>query len=415
MVTAHRRQELLKGAQLLGVEHVLSKPINASLLVNTMMQLAGHATGELSEARRTQRSSPAEAALLPLAGARILLVEDNEINQLVACEMLNGVGFVVDVAENGQIGVHQVHARHADGQAYDIVLMDMQMPVMDGITAARMIRETFSAVVLPIVAMTANAMQADKERCLAAGMNGFVSKPINPDELWRVLLTWIKPRSGLGQVLPPQVAAPSGPHALEPVLAALRGIGGLDVIRGLGLSNQNAALYVAMLGKFVKSQEHTIESIRKALANADAGAAERLAHTLKGLSASLGAEPLSLCAADIELAVQAGQPASELEGLLEPATTQMKELIANLRATPGLIAGPRPASAADLTPTQQREVQAVLQTLRQLLEQDDPEVQSLWENHARALHRVLPRAQELERAIQDFDFEEALKLMAAAP
>ena len=416
MVTAHRRQELIKGAQMLGVEHVLAKPIRASLLVNTMMQIAGHAPYDLPPHKRlAEDSNSAEAALAPLVGARILLVEDNEINQLVACEMLRGVGFVVDVADHGQIAVHQVHARHADGLPYDIVLMDMQMPVMDGVTAARLIRETFNAQALPIVAMTANAMQADKNRCMAAGMNGYVSKPINPEELWGTLLAWIKPRTGLGLAAPKplQTAAPSEQQNLEPVLAALRGVDGLDVAQGLSLSNHNAALYVSMLGKFVQSQEHSLENLGKALANGDADTAERLAHTLKGLSASLGAGPLRQCASDIEQAVHAGRQTSDIESLLEPASTQLKKLIASLRATPGLISGQPPVSTDELTPAQQREVQAVLQTLRQLLERDDSEVQSLWESHARALHRVLPRAQELEQAIQGFDFEEALKLIAA--
>ena len=414
MVTAHRRQELLKGAQMLGVEHVLAKPISASLLVNTMMQLAGLAPTKLQDMRHTPGSSSAEAALAPLAGARILLVEDNEINQLVACELLRGVGFVVEVADNGQIGVHQVHARHADAQPYDIVLMDMQMPVMDGITASRLIRESYSAQSLPIVAMTANAMQADKDRCMAAGMNGYVSKPINPDELWRALLAWIKPRAGLGQAADsplPTAAAPE-PHKLEPVLAALRGIDGLDVTRGLDLSNHNAALYVAMLGKFVKSQEHAIDSIRQALAAADSASAERLAHTLKGLSASMGAQPLQLLLADIEQAVHVGDLAS-VSRLLEPAGVQLQALVAHLRATPGVVAEPMPLAKEALTPEQQRAVQAVVQSLRSLLEQDDSEVQALWDSHARELHSLLPQAQQLEQAIQGFDFEEALRLIDA--
>jgi signal transduction histidine kinase/CheY-like chemotaxis protein len=415
MVTAHRRQELLKGAQLLGIEHVLAKPISASLVVNTMMQLAGLAPGNLQEMRPAHGSSSAEAALAPLAGARILLVEDNEINQLVACELLKGVGFTVDVADNGQIGVNQVHARHADGQPYDVVLMDMQMPVMDGVTASRLIREAFKAQVLPIVAMTANAMQVDKERCLAAGMNGFVSKPINPEELWLALATWIKHRAGLGLAARMEVGAPSEQQSLESVLDILRAIDGLDVTRGLGLTNHNPALYVAMLGKFVKSQAHAITSIRQALDAADSVSAERIAHTLKGLSASMGAEPLSQCAANIEQAAHTGNDAAEMECLLEPAEAQLRALIASLQTTPGLIAEQPPAYATEWTPTEQREVQAVLQTLRMLLEQDDPEVQTLWERHASALHRALPQAQELEQAIQSFDFEAALKLLAAEP
>ena len=416
MVTAHRRQELLKGAQALGVEHVLAKPISASLLVDTMMRIAGHEPRDLPDARQAQHADSAEAALAPLAGARVLLVEDNEINQLVACELLRGVGFWVDVADNGQIGVHQVHARHADMQPYDIVLMDMQMPVMDGITASRLIRETFSADMLPIVAMTANAMQADKERCLAAGMNGYVSKPINPEELWRTLLAWIKPRAGLGvaAAVPVETGAPAGQPALDPVLQALHRIQGLDASRGLSLSNHNAALYVAMLGKFVKSQEHTLENIRQALADADPGTAERLAHTLKGLSASMGAEPLHQVLSDIEQAVHTGQNVASFARLLDSASTQLHALITALRATPGVVAAVAPLAKETMTPAQHVQVQAVLQQLRQLLAQDDPEVQTLWDSHARELHSALPQAQRLEQAIQDFDFEEALRLMPTA-
>ena len=413
MVTAHRRQDLLKGALMLGIEHVLAKPINASMLVNTMMQLAGHASSNLPESRHTRNSSTSETELAPLAGARILVVEDNEINQLVACELLRGAGFLVDVADNGQIGVHQVHARHADSQPYDIVLMDMQMPVMDGVTASRLIREVFSAEVLPIVAMTANAMQADKDRCLAAGMNGYVSKPINPEDLWRALHTWIKPRSGLGLAarLPLHAAVPSVQQHLGPVLNALHGVTGLDTIRGLSLSNHNAALYVAMLGKFVKSQEHAVEKIRQSLAAADTDTAERLAHTLKGLSASIGAEPLRQSLADIEQAVHGNRDTSSITRLLEPAGAQLQALIANLRATPGLVAELTPVAKEALTPTQQNAVQAVLQTLRKLLEQDDSEAQTLWETHTRELHSALPQAAELEAAIQGFNFEEALLLI----
>jgi CheY-like chemotaxis protein len=420
MVTAHRRQELLKGAQRLGIEHVLAKPISASLLVNTMMQLAGHAPRELPAMRQAPDSSSAEAALAPLAGARILLVEDNEINQLVACEMLRGVGFVVDVADNGQIGVHQVHARHADAQPYDIVLMDMQMPVMDGVTASRLIRESFDSATLPIVAMTANAMQVDKERCMAAGMNGYVSKPINPEELWRALLAWVKPRSGLGLAQPSATAAvapatvaaaPAQQHL--PVLQALRGVPGLDVNRGLSLSNQNAGLYLAMLGKFVKSQANTVDAIRQALAADDASTAERLAHTLKGLSASMGAEPLRQTLSGVELAIHTGSDSASLAPVLDTAAAQLQALVAAVRATPGLFAEAAPPEA-QATPTPQSEVQAVVQALRTLLEQDDSEVQTLWDSHAGALHSALPQAQALEQAIQEFDFEAALRLMPAA-
>jgi two-component system sensor histidine kinase/response regulator len=413
MVTAHRREELLQGALSLGIEHVLAKPVGASLLVNTMMQLMGHAPREGSRVRRVQDASALVSALAPLSGARILLVEDNEINQLVACELLRGEGFVVDVAENGQIGINQVHARHAQGLAYDLVLMDMQMPVMDGVTASRLIRETYSAQALPIVAMTANAMQMDKDRCLAAGMNGFVSKPINPEDLWSALLEWIAPRAGMGvrSNAPAPVLDASNALHHDAILNALRGITGLDVTQGLSWSNLNVALYVAMLGKFVKSHANAVDDIAQALADANPSAAERQAHTLKGLAGSIGAEPLYQSLAGIEQAVRAGKDPAQFASLLQTAHLQLQELVVALRTVPGVVGDQAPQANAALTPQQQSETQLVVKQLRDLLEMDDSEAQALWETHARALHALLPQAAELERAIQSFDFDEALRLM----
>jgi two-component system sensor histidine kinase/response regulator len=136
---------------------------------------------------------PCPAALPDMAaisGSRILLVEDNDINQLVACDMLQDAGFVVDLADNGQIALDRVA-----GAAYDLVLMDMQMPVMDGITATAAIRRTGRHANLPIVALTANVLPQDRRRCMDAGMNDFLAKPIEPHELWHMLRKWIKPRA----------------------------------------------------------------------------------------------------------------------------------------------------------------------------------------------------------------------------
>ena len=356
-----------------------------------------------------------EAAMADLASARILLVEDNEINQLVACELLRGVGLVVDVAENGALGIQCIHQRQAEGQPYDLVLMDMQMPVMDGLTASRLVRETYAADSLPMVAMTANAMQVDKQRCLAAGMNGFVSKPIHPEELWQALLSWIKPRPGLGQAAAPPAGASAAAAALPQqaqLLDALRQVPGLDVSQGLSLSNQNAALYLSMLSRFVKSQDSAMELIQQALAQADGDTAERLAHTLKGLAASLGAEPLRQLAGQLEQALREAADAAVLERLILPAQAQLDALVAALRATPGLMTGPLPEAGAEL-PIRQQDLQSVLQQLQLLLQQDDSEALSLWETHAAALRAWLQDADAVEQAIHDFDFDAALRLLQA--
>jgi len=187
MVTAYGREEVLKQAAAVGIEDVLIKPVNASLLFDTAMRVLG------AEVEEHRSAGDAPSLLLEdmamLKGARILLVEDNDLNQEVAGEILTDAGFVVDIADNGQIAVDMVGK-----SPYDIILMDMQMPVMDGVTATVEIRKDARFNALPIVAMTANAMQQDKDKCLAAGMVDFITKPIQPDELWAALGRWIKPK-----------------------------------------------------------------------------------------------------------------------------------------------------------------------------------------------------------------------------
>jgi len=191
MVTAYGREEVLKEASDAGIEDVLIKPVNASLLFDTAMRVLG--CGQAGAGTRSAGDAPSLLFedMAKLKGARILLVEDNDLNQEVACEILRDAGFFVDIAENGQIAVDKVTRN--DGEPWDIVLMDMQMPVMDGVTATTEIRKDVRFNDLPIVAMTANAMQQDKDRCLTAGMVDFITKPIEPDDLWATLRRWIKP------------------------------------------------------------------------------------------------------------------------------------------------------------------------------------------------------------------------------
>ena len=140
----------------------------------------------------------------------VLLVEDNDMNQIVASEIMRDQGLVVDIAENGAIALEMVQE-----SGYDIVLMDMQMPVMDGLEATVAIRQLDGFETLPIVAMTANAMEQDRERCLAAGMNDFVSKPIDPEQLWRVLLQWAPHTTGAASKSARARGAVGAPEALH--------------------------------------------------------------------------------------------------------------------------------------------------------------------------------------------------------
>ena len=206
MVTAYGREDVMQKAEQLGLEGFLLKPVNPSVLFDAIMLAFGKEVLETSRKART--TAQKTDALQNILGAEILLVEDNEINQQVAKEILEGAGLRVTLANNGQEAVDAVQNSH-----YDVVLMDVQMPVMDGYTATRKIREWETEVrgqraedrkessalspqpsALPIIAMTAHAMAGDEEKSMAVGMNGHVTKPIDPDQLFGTLQKWIQPK-----------------------------------------------------------------------------------------------------------------------------------------------------------------------------------------------------------------------------
>jgi two-component system sensor histidine kinase/response regulator len=184
MVTAYGREDVLKQAEKNGLENVLIKPVTSSTLFDTIV---GVLRADQETNGHVEVASSFEIART--RGTRVLLVEDNEINQEVAIGLLEDAAIQVDLAENGEIAV-----RMAQENDYDAVLMDMQMPVMDGIAATRAIRSDPRFTSLPIIAMTANAMDADREKCLEAGMNDHIGKPIDPDQLFSVLLRWAESR-----------------------------------------------------------------------------------------------------------------------------------------------------------------------------------------------------------------------------
>ncbi|GAB3776176.1 hypothetical protein GCM10028796_53240 [Ramlibacter monticola] len=252
-----------------------------------------------------------------LAGARVLLVEDNPVNQQVAGEILQAAGIAVRIAENGLQAVGRVQ----EGR-FDAVLMDMQMPVMDGVTATERIRAL--GFTLPVIAMTANAMASDRERCLAAGMNDFLSKPIRPQELYRVVASWLPsaPPAAAPEPQPDAAAAP------DPQLARLAAVPGLDVARGLEFTTGNdAGFYVQMLGVFVDSYRGCEDQLRELLQAGDRHGAERLAHNCKGAAATLGAAPVAALAADVEQALRAEQDGEAVPARIAAFGRQLGELV----------------------------------------------------------------------------------------
>ena len=340
MATAHRCQELVTDAENLGIEHVLRKPVNASELVDTMIQLMRYNSTQQYTNQIHNKPSPSTLNLDAIKGARVLLVEDNAINQEIACELLHSANLLVDVAEDGKISIDLVQARFVEGRPYDIVLMDMQMPVMDGVVATRRIRQSHSSADLPIVAMTANAMKVDRDRCINAGMNAFLTKPIDQDELWRALLEWVKPRQGLG-VLKPQATTNNvyfGKNAsafIEPgsqvTVTERAEIVGLDLKLALKHMMGKTTLLDKVLRKFLESQESEFATLREAYANGDLATARRLAHSLKGNTASLGATELQHNAELLEQHFIDVTSPELLEAQMQNVELQLMQIISSLR------------------------------------------------------------------------------------
>ena len=337
MITAYGREDLLKSASEAGIQDVIVKPINESTLFDSLMRIVGGVCKDRgsAEAPRAGEGAPAGAApaapsaaaapsapgAASLAGASILLVEDNEINREVATEMLAEEGIAVDVAENGQIAVDKVGAH-----AYDLVLMDLQMPVMDGLEATRAIRKLPNRRDLPIIAMTANAMSEDRERCIEAGMNDHIAKPIDPDALWSALAKWMR-------------KAPADP------LDALRLVPGLDVEAGLKFTLGKQALYLSIARTFASGAPAHLDAVREALAAGDHKAAERAAHTLKGMAATLGAERVRAGAAALETAIREIAESADKTAPTAP-TRLMDEMAAPLAELAGAMLNALPPEAA---------------------------------------------------------------------
>nr|WP_319494055.1 PAS domain S-box protein [uncultured Desulfobacter sp.] len=324
LVSAYHDMNLIhKAKDVEIIKDVLSKPIMPSTLFDSIMLVK---QGKIRrESRSMRRQDKIVKTTARLKTARVLIVEDNDINQDVAADLLTNHGIDYKIADNGQIALEMLEKYHFDG-----ILMDCQMPVMDGYTATRKIREDKRFKDLPIIAMTANVMAGDREKSMAAGMNDHIGKPIRVQELFNAMDTWFKPAISM-----------QGPESRE-TANKLDSITGIDITAGLETVQGNHDLYLKLLGKFHDRYHDFEQQFNAARHDEDKKAPVRCAHTLRGVAANIGAHEIKEKAGDLESACTNHQPEQTIDHALRTLVHALSRMMEKL--------APFAAPAPDLIP-----------------------------------------------------------------
>lgn len=394
MVTAYDRDAMLKTGQHINLASSITKPVSASTLLDTILCVMGE-TEDLSKEVQGNRLDVSFAQ--DIVGAQILLVEDNKINQQIAVELLELAGLEVTVASNGKIAVETVKNR-----TFDAVLMDIQMPVMDGYEATQTIRKDNKNLDLPIIAMTANAMSGDREKCLAAGMNDHLAKPINPQEVYKTLAQWIKPTGqslSLVQVRQTEYSKVDLPELAE-----------FDVNAALARMAGNLKNYRNTLHKVVISEGDAIERIKAAVVNKDYQTALLAAHTLKGVAATIGANFVVLPAEKLDMMfsekIEKGKELvpAELEALLLDCDAKLTQMIKAINSD-GLTQNNQPTQQ----PFNAEQIKQSFIDLNNKIDTFDSQASDTLEEILTFIdaENLSNSAKDLKKALDTYDFESA--------
>jgi len=416
MVSASQRAEILHNKDQAVVDGFLYKPVAPSALLDAIMEAMGYVTRKRKGAAQLQITR--SEAVSRLYGARVLLVEDNVINQEVARDLLLDAHILVDVANNGKEALKMLE----EGK-YDGVLMDIQMPVMDGYKATRVLRGDKRFEQLPVIAMTANAMVGDREKCLAAGMNAYISKPVKVIEMFTTMAQWVTPEQPLpvpdNELLETDsLETGSKAKASAEEIVILPNIRGIDTKAGLARLENNRTLYRKLLILFYKNQRDFIDNFTVALASDGYQAATRMAHTLKSVAGSIGLDVVVEEAKALEKVCSqgTGQRAGKqeiearlksIELALTPIITALESFIANEdRVNKDWPMTTK--SAVEVCDV--KELLPEFQQLAQLLAESDTKARERLKAIVQKMpipERSLPELERLQYQIDGYDYENA--------
>lgn len=397
MISAYAREELVQKANRLGLDGYLVKPVSPSLLSDSIIT----ALGEKMHPRAFQQQKEQLPSVAEIQGAKLLVVEDNKVNQQVARGILKNNGFVVDLADNGVLALEAVQKTR-----YNAVLMDINMPEMDGYTASRKIRQLPGFKDLPIIAMTANAMSGDREKSLASGMNDHVAKPIDVKELLIALRTWIKPakeRPGQGKEILPNKKIDNG--TLSENLGPLPGI---NIQKGLDRLTGDTRLYRDLLKKFSGNQADTADKIQQALLTKDLETAQRLSHTVKGVSGNISATLVFELATRLDDALK-NKDIQTAMTLLPDFSARLSEVIQGINSLETGKEGQKQRQEGEGPAPDPEVLRPQLITLQKMLDENNTEAVNI----ARQIRNQIPGdsmgtlIDQLTREIGKYDFDEA--------
>jgi len=390
MITAHGREDVMHAADEVGIEGFLMKPVNQSTLFDTVINVL-HPLEVNSNAPLASTSS-----IPDLSGFSVLVVEDNAINQQVAEEILARAGIKVFVAGSALAAIKIVETK-----PLDLILMDLQMPDMDGFQATHIIRDRLQQKNLPIIAMTAHAMTGDRERCLEAGMNEHLAKPVDPDALYTTLDHWLTRTTNDKTATPVRGSAPEADSVLPETIP------GVDIKFGLSRIGGNRTLYLKLLQEFVADHQHDIDLLNKALDKNNQPEARRIAHTLRSVSGTLGAKAVEHAAEVLEIVLAKGESYGRP---LEIFSQQFANLMRTLSHTLGNL------SATNDDPTLifgEFSAWGEVEQLHSALRQNNANSKQLLKNCRPYLqeHLAPDVMRQLEEKIEEFEFDNAAAII----